>query len=82
MNAQQELAAQIMSQAAAKIVACLPAGAVFDRSRIVCGHFQDGTEIYSYDGVPFLEIQPMEFKTVQDGQSIKLVVSRNYRRLP
>lgn len=60
----------------------MPEGMVLDVSRLTKRVYQDGIEHYCFDGTPFLEVHPVTVNTKKDGDSIKLVSTFKYRKLP
>lgn len=42
----------------------------------------NGIEIYKHNGNPILELRPMRFETVRDGDSYKMVAHQSYRTFP
>ncbi len=61
------------------IVESLPDGAEMHTVRGEIHH--GGREVYSIGGVPFLEIFPVEFDSVRDGDSFKIKAVQRWRKL-
>lgn len=77
---QQELAKQATSDKQAMIRKYLPANYILGTEIDIRG-YPDGREVFTYKGVPFLELLPPEFSSAMDGDRYVVKISQKCRRL-
>lgn len=74
------LASKVNAGVSDLILLAMPDKAVMARV-IAIQHGHGGKMVYSYDGVPFLEVWPPEIESVREDNTYKIKATQNYRIL-